>query len=146
MNKMKKRAAVLLALITILVFNVQSVFAATDVTYWKGSLAKGGLTGDRIYSNSPFNMTGSSVTIKGYHYLPGFTTDASANYQIVAKGLFSDDVKGEKFISGYYPESGTWYNSSISLYDYSSRPTGVYIKVISTSPVHGVSVGGNAFQ
>lgn len=56
MNRMKKQATVLFALIAIMIFNVQSVFAA-DVAYWKQFLNKAGTTGSSTYSTSSFNMT-----------------------------------------------------------------------------------------
>jgi len=92
MNKMKKRATVFFTLVFALAFNAQSIFAA-QVSSWDKFLEKGS---DYTYSTPSFNMTSRSVTIQGYHYLPGFTSSQTAKYQIVVKGFFSDDVKGEK--------------------------------------------------
>lgn len=64
----------------------------------------------------------------------------------MVKGFFSDDVKGEKIITGYYPGGSQNFSSTISLSGSSTPPKGVVIKVVNSSDVIGVSVKGNAAQ
>ncbi|MFC5447503.1 hypothetical protein [Paenibacillus aestuarii] len=142
MRKMKAYVIAISSLVAVLTLNVQSIFAAS-VTYWAPSFLS---PNGSYYSNSTFDMTSLDLTINGYQYLPGFSTARSTKYQIVVKGFFSDDVKGEKIVTGYYPKDGTWFNDSIHVSTTFTPPKGVTVKITNLSSVDGDNVSGNGYQ
>ncbi|MCE5173236.1 hypothetical protein LQV63_28645 [Paenibacillus profundus] len=94
------------------------------------------------YSTSSFDTNNKSLTIKGWQDTTT-STDASVAYQVVIKGWFSDDVKGEKIIQGNYDKKGSWYNEKINLG--LNGVTGAHIKVKNLTSTNGVFGAGNAY-
>ncbi|WP_268626239.1 hypothetical protein [Paenibacillus alvei] len=103
---------------------------------------------DSTYSGK-FDMVGSSIGVSGWQYQPGFSDDRTVVYQIVDKGFFSDDVKGEKTLTGYYsdehPSSNSFY-ITIKITDAASAPKGVYLKAKNASSISGVFVKGYIYK
>ncbi|CAH0121066.1 hypothetical protein PAE9249_03592 [Paenibacillus sp. CECT 9249] len=108
-------------------------------------LSKGGKT----YSDK-FDMTDLKIGISGYQYKPGFQDSVTAVYQVVKKGLFSDDVLGESIKTGYYPELPEYAKESfyqvLTLSNTNKPPSGVYLKVKNPSDNSGVAVKGWIYE
>ncbi|WP_248929668.1 hypothetical protein [Paenibacillus hamazuiensis] len=117
---------------------------STAVAYYEFDLAKqGSCCTHTAYSDSSFDMTGYSVGINGWQELPSTNTKVTVVYQIVKKGVFSDDVKGEKIIQDFYRKKGTWYYETISTFE---KESGVYLKITNPSSTNGVYGAGNVYQ
>lgn len=118
-----------------------SPFAAVNLGNYEASLAKSGST----YSGK-FDMTDIIVGITGWQYNPGTTTSRVVMYQIVNKGLFSDDVLGETSQSGYYPTTSDAFYITLKLSNTFTPPKGVYLKAKNPSDITGVFVKGYIYE
>ncbi|NKI22544.1 hypothetical protein HFN20_15180 [Paenibacillus dendritiformis] len=119
---------------------------ASNAPYYEFSLTKVDCPNlpcnTKAYSTTKFDVDRRYLTIKGWQDT-GTSTEASVAYQVVVKGWFSDDVKGEKIIQGNYSKKGTWYEEQINVG--SKALEGVHIKVKNLSSTNGVSGAGNAY-
>ncbi|WP_010493849.1 DUF4878 domain-containing protein [Paenibacillus elgii] len=124
--------------------NPISTEALTSIAYYEFFLHKA--PGDFIYpaktySASSFDVIGNYVTIKG-HQQESFHSPVYVLYQVVVKGLFTDDVKGGLLLNGYFPKTGTWYN-----YDFWVTPVkGAHLKITNTSSETGSHGAGNVYE
>ncbi|WP_197258897.1 hypothetical protein [Paenibacillus dendritiformis] len=91
---------------------------ASNTPYYEFSLTKVDCPNipcnTKAYSTTKFDVDRRYLTIKGWQDT-GTSTEASVAYQVVVKGWFSDDVKGEKIIQGNYSKKGTWYEEQINV-------------------------------
>ncbi|WP_372011130.1 hypothetical protein NBRC13296_10605 [Paenibacillus chitinolyticus] len=147
MKLFKGSIMLLISLITIVSLNLQPV-SAESVAWYDGLLTKAGqgnpIDSDHTYSQ-PFNVTGvSSVTVKGYQYLPGSSTTANVKYQIVLRNAIWDEVLAETTVTGNYPKEGTWFSRVLTL----NKPIigSVSLKIINLNPINGVKVAGNVYK
>lgn len=118
--------------------------AAVHVGSYNDWLAKSGST----YSGS-FDMIGKIIGVSGWQYQPAFTDARTVIYQIVKKGFFSDDVKGETTLTGYYTDesaSGSSFYLTVSVTDGSSSLQGVSVKAKNASSISGVFVKGFIYE
>lgn len=121
--------------------SIISPAAAVNLGNYEENLAKSGST----YSGK-FNMTGLIIGITGWQYNPGTTSSRIVMYQIVKKGLFSDDVLGETSQSGYYPTSSDAFYITLKLSNTFTPPSGVYLKAKNPSDITGVFVKGYIYE
>lgn len=123
--------------------------ASSSIAYYEFHLDRVGCPGPvpcktSSYSNSSFDMNSSSVAISGWQDVGGSKyKDVTVVYQIVNKGWFSDDVKGEKIIPKTYFKDNDWYYEKISTL---LKQSGVYIKVINPSSEYAPRGAGNVYQ
>uniref|UniRef100_A9U7N8 Predicted protein n=1 Tax=Physcomitrium patens TaxID=3218 RepID=A9U7N8_PHYPA len=121
--------------------NVISPMASVLVGNYEYYLSPGKAT----YTGS-FNMVSLAVGISGWQHNPGSTKSVTGKYQVVSQGAFSDDVKGESFVTGYYPPSGSAFYTTIRIVSTTTPPQGVKVKAIDPSSQDGLDVKGYVYS